>query len=162
MSDLIPFSSLQGGREDCDDNLSRSKRKRSNCPTSVQIQSCRAIATIGEISSVANGIYSRSRYGTPGCRIIVHMKKLSIFAAVILVGCASSGPVQIGNNAYMITKQSAGGLAVPGIVVKTDIIAEANVFCSKSGKQTELISSASKNAVPFVRTSSAEITFRCI
>lgn len=62
----------------------------------------------------------------------------------------------------MITKQSAGGVVVPGIVVKTDIIAEANTFCSKSGKQTELVSSESKNAIPFVRMSSAEITFRCI
>jgi hypothetical protein len=89
------------------------------------------------------------------------MKKLLVLT-VILAGCASSGPVQIGNNAYMITKQSAGGIAVPGNVVKTDIIAEANTFCSKSGKQTELISSDSKNAIPFVRMSSAEITFRCI
>lgn len=90
------------------------------------------------------------------------MKKLLALTVVILAGCASSGPVQIGNNTYMITKQSAGGVAVPGIVVKTDIIAEANAFCSKSGKQTELVSSDSKNAIPFVRTSSAEITFKCV
>ena len=90
------------------------------------------------------------------------MKKLLLLTFVILAGCSSSGPLQIGNNTYMITKQSAGGLAVPGIVVKTDIIAEANTFCAKSGKQTELVTSASKNAVPFVRTSSAEITFKCV
>ena len=90
------------------------------------------------------------------------MKKILVLTTVILAGCASSGPVQVGNNTYMITKQSAGGLAVPGVVVKGDIIGEANAFCSKSGKQTELVSSDSKNAIPFVRMSSAEITFRCI
>lgn len=90
------------------------------------------------------------------------MKRVSLITFVFLAGCASSGPVQVGNNTYMITKQSAGGLAVPGVVVKGDIIGEANTFCSKSGKQTELISSDSKNAIPFVRMSSAEITFRCI
>jgi len=90
------------------------------------------------------------------------MKKLLILAALVLAGCASSGPVQIGQNTYMISKRSAGGLAVPGATVKTDIIAEANTFCGKSAKETELISSDAKNAIPFVRTSSAEITFKCV
>ena len=90
------------------------------------------------------------------------MKKLIALSAVILAGCASSGPVQISNNTYMITKQSAGGLAVPGVVVKGDIIKEANAFCSKTNQQTELVSSDSKNAIPFVRMSSAEITFKCV
>jgi hypothetical protein len=101
--------------------------------------------------------------GIPLCRTLEkNMKKLLILTAAILTGCASSGPVQVGNNTYLITKQSAGGVVVPGSVVKADIIGEENTFCSKSGKQTELISSDSKNAIPFVRMSSAEITFRCI
>lgn len=90
------------------------------------------------------------------------MKKTVALAALILAGCASSGPLQVGPNTYMITKRSAGGLMTPGVTVKADIIKEANEFCGKSGKQTELVTSDSKNAIPFARTSSAEITFKCV
>lgn len=90
------------------------------------------------------------------------MKKLTILIALVLAGCASSGPVQTGKDTYMITKQSAGGIAVPGTVVKADILTEANEFCAKSGKTIDLISSSSKNAIPFARMSSAEISFKCV
>jgi hypothetical protein len=91
------------------------------------------------------------------------MKKIAALAyVVVLAGCSSSGPLQIGPDTYMITKRSAGGLMTPGVVVKGDIIKEANEFCSKSGKQTDLVSGDSKNAIPFARMSSAEITFKCV
>jgi hypothetical protein len=63
---------------------------------------------------------------------------------------------------YMITKQSAGGLAVSGSSVKADILIEANAFCAKSGKSLELLNSNSKNAIPFARMPSAEISFKCV
>lgn len=90
------------------------------------------------------------------------MKNLFILAAVVLAGCASSGPVQVGNNTYMITKRSAGGIFTTGVVVKGDIIKEANEFCGKSGKQIDLLSGYSKNAIPFSSMPSAEITFKCV
>lgn len=62
----------------------------------------------------------------------------------------------------MITKQSAGGVAVPGASVKADILVEANAFCAKSGKRVDLLSSDAKNAIPFARLSSAEISFKCV
>lgn len=89
------------------------------------------------------------------------MKKSVALLALVLAGCASSGPLQVGPDTYMITKSSAGGVMTPGVVVKSDIIKEANEFCGRSGKQTELISGDSKNAIPFARMSSAEITFKC-
>jgi hypothetical protein len=79
-----------------------------------------------------------------------------------LTGCASSGPVATGKDTYMITKQSAGGIMTPGASVKAEILTEANAFCAKSGKTIELISSDAKNAIPFARTSSAEIQFKCV
>lgn len=87
---------------------------------------------------------------------------IAIVAVLALVGCASSGPVQTGKDTYMISKQSAGGVAVPGSKVKAAIIREANEFCATSGRETELIDSSSKNAIPFARLSSAEITFKCV
>lgn len=90
------------------------------------------------------------------------MKKILPLLALLLAGCSSSGPIQTGKDTYMITKQSAGGLAVPGSVVKGDILTEANAFCEKSGKRIELLTSDSKNAIPFARMSSAEISFKCV
>lgn len=88
--------------------------------------------------------------------------KLVALLAVVLCGCASSGPVATGKDTYMITKRSGGGLFVPGATVKADILAEANAFCAQSGKRIELLGSEAKNAIPFARTSSAEISFKCV
>jgi len=85
-----------------------------------------------------------------------------VLAAVVLAACASSGPVQTGKDTYMITKTSAGGVFVQGASVKADIIAEASAFCSKNGKTIELINSGAKNAIPFARMPSAEISFKCV
>lgn len=92
------------------------------------------------------------------------MKKAFPAVAVLflLAACSSSGPVQTGADTYMITKQSAGGLAVPGASVKAEIIGEANTFCAKSGKRIELLNATSQNAIPFARMSSAEINFKCV
>ena len=83
-------------------------------------------------------------------------------AVITLAGCASSGPVAMGKDTYMITKQSAGGLFVSGSSVKAEILAEANAFCARSGKAIELLSSDAKNAIPFAHMSGAEIQFKCV
>lgn len=90
------------------------------------------------------------------------MKKLVIPFVLILSACSSSGPISTGDGNYLLTKQSAGGIFKPGSSVKADLLIEANEFCSKSGKQIQLLSADSKNAIPFARTSSAEIQFKCV
>lgn len=90
------------------------------------------------------------------------MSKLFPLAALVLVGCASSGPVQTGPDTYMIAKTSAGGLFVSGAEVKADLIKEGTEHCAKSGKRFELVSGEGKNAIPFARTSQAEISYKCI
>lgn len=90
------------------------------------------------------------------------MRKMIFIAMVVLAGCASSGPVSIGKDTYLITKQSAGGIFVTGGVVKAEILTEANNFCRSSGKAMQLVTSDAKNAIPFARTSSAEIEFKCV
>jgi len=89
-------------------------------------------------------------------------KALLAGLAIVLAGCASSGPIPTGKDTYMITKQSAGGVAVSGAKVKAQILKEANTFCAQSGKTMELLNSDAKNAIPFARTSSAEISFKCV
>lgn len=90
------------------------------------------------------------------------MKTIIILIAIALAGCSSSGPIQTGQNTYLLTKTSAGGVFKPGASVKADLLVEANEFCAKSGKQIELTSSDAKNAIPFARMSSAEIQFKCV
>ncbi len=90
------------------------------------------------------------------------MKIVIVLALGILTGCASSGPVQIGKDTYLITKTSAGGGFVSGTSVKTELIQEGVAFCQKNGKTLELISGEGKNAIPFTRMPSAEISFKCI
>lgn len=87
---------------------------------------------------------------------------LSILTLALLAGCASSGPVQIGKDTYMIAKTSAGGAFVSGASVKADLIQEGVTHCAKGGKTLELISGEGKNAIPFARSSSAEIQFKCV
>jgi hypothetical protein len=87
---------------------------------------------------------------------------IAITASIVLVGCASSGPVSIGQDRYMIAKTSAGGGFVQGASVKAEIIGEANAHCAKDGKQMELLTDSAKNAIPFARMPSAEITFKCV
>ncbi len=91
------------------------------------------------------------------------MKVVTIIAAsLILFGCTSSGPVRTGQDTYMIAKQSAGGLFVSGGAVKAEIVAEANAHCAKEGKAMELLTGDAKNAIPFARMPSAEISFKCV
>ncbi|RSZ57157.1 hypothetical protein HF313_10280 [Massilia atriviolacea] len=85
-----------------------------------------------------------------------------ILTAACLVACSSSGPVQTGKDTYMIAKTSGGGMFVSGATVKADLIQEGVAFCAKNNKTLELISGEGKNAIPFARTSSAEITFKCL
>jgi hypothetical protein len=90
------------------------------------------------------------------------MRKIILLAVFTLTGCASSGPVQTGKDTYMIAKTSGGGVFVNGASVKAEIIGEANAFCAKSGKTIELLNGDSKNAIPFARMPSAEISFKCV
>lgn len=87
---------------------------------------------------------------------------LMLIVTACMAGCASSGPVQTGKDTYMIAKTSGGGIFVSGATVKADLIQEGGAFCAKDGKTLQLISAESKNAIPFARTSSAEIAFKCI
>lgn len=63
------------------------------------------------------------------------MKKMILMSVVVacLSACASSGPIPTGNGAYLLTKQSAGGIFKAGASVKADLLVEANEFCAKSG-----------------------------
>ena len=90
------------------------------------------------------------------------MKKLCIAIMVMLAGCASSGPMTIGKDTYMITKQSAGGMFVNPASIKAEIIQEGAKFCTSQGKQFQLVGSNELGAIPAARMPSSEIQFMCL
>jgi uncharacterized lipoprotein YajG len=92
------------------------------------------------------------------------MKQISsiLGALFLLAGCASSSPIATGKDTYMLTKTSAGGVFVSGTSVKADLLKEANEFCAKQGKTMTLLNGTAKNAIPFARMPSSEISFQCV
>ncbi len=81
---------------------------------------------------------------------------------MVLAGCASSGPMPIGKDTYMITKQSAGGMFVNPASIKAEILQEGLKFCTSQGKQFQLVGSQEQSAIPGARMPSSEIQFMCL
>jgi len=87
------------------------------------------------------------------------LKFRKMVPVLALVGCASSGVVQTGPNAYMLAKSEWG--FVSGAVHTARLIQDASEFCSAKGKQINITSSNS-NDVQFGKTPAAEVRFQCI
>lgn len=91
------------------------------------------------------------------------MKRFLAFTIPVILGaCASSGPMSIGKDTYMITKQSAGGMFVNPTTIKAEIIREGAGFCSTQGKEFQLVGSNELGAIPGARMPSSEIQFMCL
>ena len=86
-----------------------------------------------------------------------------ILGATILVsGCASTGVVPADRGTFMVAKQSAAGIFGTSGGVRADVYTEANEFCARNGNTVETVNIEVKDAVPFVRTGSALIKFKCV
>jgi hypothetical protein len=79
----------------------------------------------------------------------------------LLIACASSGPVPMGKETFMITKQSSTGFHSGGSV-KADIYKEANEYCLQRGLQFQPVRDNSKDGVPGYAFANAELVFRCL
>jgi len=90
------------------------------------------------------------------------MKKVSTLVSIlILAGCASTGPVPMGQDTFMITKQSTTGFHSRASV-KADIYREANEYCLRMGRQLQPIKDNQVDGVPGRSFANAEIVFRCL
>jgi hypothetical protein len=63
---------------------------------------------------------------------------------------------------YMIAKKSAAGVFGTPDGVRADIYTEANEFCARTGKAVETVNIEVKGAIPFVRSGSAMLQFKCV
>jgi hypothetical protein len=90
------------------------------------------------------------------------MKRTLILLGIIsLAGCASSsGVVPIGQDTYMVSRQGGYGASAMG-PVKADAMTEAGVFCSKNGKQLQLVHTE-ETPKGVGRPPEVEIQFMCL
>ena len=92
----------------------------------------------------------------------MRISHLILCASIALVGCASTGVVPADRGTFMISKQSAAGVfGTPG-GVKADVYSEANEYCARTGNTVETVNIEVKDAIPFVRTGSASLQFKCV
>jgi hypothetical protein len=96
----------------------------------------------------------------------IKMKKkilnIPLIAISLLAGCASTGVVPADKGTFLISKQSAAGVFGTPDGVRADIYVEANAFCERTGKAVETVNIEVKGAIPFVRTGSALLQFKCV
>ena len=91
------------------------------------------------------------------------MKKILLAAMVaVLAGCVSSGPVLMGKDTYMISKQSPGGLMMSTSNIKIEIIREAHTFCASQNKLLQVTNTSEVTELPVIRLPSAEVQFMCL
>lgn len=88
--------------------------------------------------------------------------KIIIFAAIVfLTGCVSSGVVPMGQDTFMITKQSSTGFHSASSV-KADIYKEGSAYCASQGKEIQPVNDQGVDGVPGRSFANAEIQFRCL
>ena len=78
----------------------------------------------------------------------------------LLVGCASSGPVPMGRDTYMLSNTGAWSWSSGG-GLKGDLFREADAFCKSQGKHLMPVNTASRDE-SFSQFAQAEIQFRCL
>ena len=86
-------------------------------------------------------------------------RAILIFASASLFGCANSGVVPTGPDAYMIARSEWGFTS--GAVHEARLLKEASEYCKSIGKQM-LATSTNHNDVAFGKTPAAEVHFRCL
>ena len=91
------------------------------------------------------------------------MKKiLTLSMMLFLSACSSTGPVPMGKDTYMISRQSAGGIFVSPSSIKAELLIEANAYCNKQNRIFQIVNSGEQGAIPGARLPSAEIQFMCL
>lgn len=94
------------------------------------------------------------------------MKSLNIVLIVAvaagLSACGSTGPTKIGADTYYSSKtNTAGGFGDPSVVAGK-LMAQGNEFCTKQGKQFELVTQTVNPSRVGSSLGGADITFKCV
>ena len=94
--------------------------------------------------------------------IKMKLRYIPLISVLLVAGCASTGVVPADKGTFLISKQSAAGVFGTPDGVRADIYLEANAYCQRTGKAVETVNIEVKGAIPFVRTGSALLQFKCV
>lgn len=89
-------------------------------------------------------------------------KILAVSLSIVLAACATAQPVPLGNDTYMISQTSAGGIFKAMGSLKSDVIARANAFAESKGKVAVPVSAVESPAIPGQRMPNFEYQFRLV
>ena len=89
------------------------------------------------------------------------MKKHIVFMALLLSGCASQ-PVPTGNGWYRLDYKSTWGAAASEAGVKAEAEREAEEFCAKQNKKSQVGLSYARGGILGIQLAEASIQFRCV
>ena len=89
-------------------------------------------------------------------------KNLALVVVIALVGCATAAPIAMGNDTYMISQTSAGGVFTNMGSLKSDVIQRANAFAESKGKVAIPLASKESPAVPGRSMPNFEYQFRLV
>ena len=92
------------------------------------------------------------------------MLRISLFLVLsgLLSACATSGPVQLSPDTYMISKTDKGGIFGNPSKMKLAVIREANEFAASQGKTAIPLSTTETPLVVGQRFASIEYQFRVV
>ncbi len=86
----------------------------------------------------------------------------SLLVVGVLAGCASSGPVPLGQGVYSDSKTSpaCGFRSADG--TKAELFKEADSFCSSRSLDMSILKVVARDGVIGARCASAEVQFQCV
>lgn len=90
-------------------------------------------------------------------RLIVMVTSL-----LLVAGCASTPPTQIGADTYYAAKTNTAGAFGDPATVAGSLMIEGNKFCAKQGKQFELVTEKIAPSRFATSLGGASITFKCV
>ena len=94
-------------------------------------------------------------------RRVALLAAMGLLSVATLAGCASSGPIAMGNDSYMISQTSAGGMFTSMSSIKADVMTQANAFADSKGKVAIPLAAKESPALPG-RMPSFEYQFRLV
>ena len=73
---------------------------------------------------------------------------LALLVLSVLTGCATAKPIPMGNDTYMISQTSAGGVFKSMSSLKAEVMTRANEFAASKGKVAIPLASKESPAYP--------------
>ena len=80
--------------------------------------------------------------------------------SLFLAACSSTGVVPVGENSYMVSKQTASGFQT-AVGIRSEVMQEASAYCSKLNKYFVIQDMQSRDGVAGRSYATVSLTFGC-